>query len=81
MRPENPVVEFVDARGVAHPALVTAVWGNEDDVENPPSLNVVYLDPNDGAGDSYGVQLVRETSVVHESRQAAHGMFWRRPAA
>jgi hypothetical protein len=80
VRPKNQVVEFVDALGRTHPALVRAVHGDED-AEDPPSVNLVYLDPNEGATDSYGCQLVNETSVVHESSQSAHGMFWRRPAA
>lgn len=67
-------VEFVDPTGNAHKALVTAVWGNPDD---NPSLNLVYVSADETKTDQYGRQIERKTSIVHESRQGAHGNFWR----
>lgn len=70
-------VVFVDPVGVEHDALVTANWGAADDPT--PSLNVVYVDGDETKTDSYGRQIARSTSVVHQSKQAAHGMYWREP--
>lgn len=70
----DPVV-FVDPKGTEHNAIVIANWGTGD----TPSLNVMYADPDETKRDSYGRQIARSTSVVHESNQAAHGMFWREP--
>lgn len=71
------VVRYVDALGKSHYALVTAVWGsnweNELDI---PSLNVVYVSDDEAKRDPYGVQVERNTSVVHQSRQAAPGLYW-----
>jgi hypothetical protein len=74
------VVTYVDQKGRARPALVTAVWGaSEFDSEGggAPSINLVTVDQADGAWDSYGQQIERSSSVVHESCQPAHGNFWR----
>lgn len=68
------VVEYVDERGEARPALVTCIFGSDS-----PSINVVFVSGDDAMEDTYGRQIARETSVVHESNQSAHGMFWRRP--
>jgi hypothetical protein len=70
-------VVFVDPHGVEHNAVVTANWASPD---NPtPSINVVYVTKDESKTDSYGRQIERSTSVVHESNQAAHGMFWHQP--
>lgn len=67
-------ISFVDAEGSEHNALVTAVF--EGDGE--PSINVVCVSDDPNAHDQYGRQLAeRTTSVVHQSRQAAHGMYWK----
>lgn len=67
-------VVFVDPVGVKHSAVVTAVWPQYG---NPPGLNLVYASDDEAKSDTYGRQIERSTSVVHESKQAAHGMFWR----
>jgi hypothetical protein len=70
------VVEYVDELGRPHAALVTANFGGE----NPtPSLNVVYVSASESEHDSYGRQIARETSVVNEANQGAHGRYWRTP--
>jgi hypothetical protein len=71
-------VVFVDPVAQEHLALVTAVWGhyNPDDPEKP-GLNLVYVSENPAEEDSYGRQIKRVTSIVHQSRQAAHGNFWK----
>jgi hypothetical protein len=73
-------VVYFDPVGKPHPALVTAVWGSGEGAVtegNEPSINVVFVDPNDCKTDSYGRQTSRETSLVHKARQAAHGRFWK----
>lgn len=67
-------VTFVDAYAVPHEALVTAVWGSP---ESLPAINVVYVSEDESRTDQYGRQTVHNTSVVHESKQSAHGMFWK----
>lgn len=72
-------VIFVDEYGNEHNALVTNEFGDPSRPEAPMAINVAYCDPSDGATDQYGVQLVRKSSVVHESQQSAHGMYWKWP--
>lgn len=72
------IVIFTDAVGKDHNALVTSVFDNGDPEKYPtPSLNVVYVTEDESKHDMYGRQIERNTSVVHESNQAAHGMKWR----
>ena len=43
----------------------------------PPSLNLVYVSGDKTQTDPYGTQLAqRPTSIVHQSVQTAHGMYW-----
>lgn len=75
-------VDFVDPYGKAHEGLVTAIHGDRKQLENGewtpvPSINVVFVSDDHAKTDQYGRQLERYTSVVHESNQSAHGMFWR----
>lgn len=65
-------VTFVDPRGREYNAIVTANWGTGP----APSINVVYTTGDESKTDSYGRQIERSTSVVHQSNQAAHGMYW-----
>jgi hypothetical protein len=44
-----------------------------------PSLNLVFVSDKDSEVDQYGRQIKRETSVVAEKNQAAHGRFWKEP--
>lgn len=71
-------VVYVDPVGNEFKALVTAVWGhyNPDD-ETKPGLNLVYVSDNPSEEDQYGRQIKRVTSIVHQSKQAAHGNFWK----
>ena len=72
---KGDMVIFVDPYGEEHNALVTAVWQNPS---GEPSVNVVYVSDDLAKEDQYGRQIERNTSVVHESNQSAHGMKWRR---
>lgn len=45
----------------------------------PPSLNLVFVSDDTSKDDSYGRQIERETSIVHQSRQPAHGNYWKEP--
>lgn len=67
-------VIFTDPTGKDFNALLTAVWGEGES----PSVNLVYVSNDAGEHDQYGRQIKRNTSVVHESNQAAHGMKWRK---
>lgn len=77
----DPVV-FVNALGIEHRALATALWGTFEEGDPShgtpiPSLNVVFVSNDPDKHDTYGRQIERATSVVHASLQAAHGMSWR----
>lgn len=41
-----------------------------------PSINLVYVEGDVDKTDSYGRQIVRQTSVTHRTNQSAHGRFW-----
>lgn len=69
-------VVYVDERGKEHNALVTAVWGNDPTTS---SVNLVFVVADDSKTDQYGRQIQRETSVVPEINQAAHGRMWKMP--
>ena len=66
------VIEYIDPLGKSHRALVTANWGGAME-----SRNLVYVSDDEAEHDSYGRQIKRDTSVVHEDHQAAPGRFWR----
>lgn len=72
-------VAFVDPTGRTHEALVTTVFaaGHPGTDDNYPAINLVYVSDDPSETDQYGRQIKRYTSVVHETKQAAHGMFWR----
>jgi hypothetical protein len=66
-------VVYVDAVGDEHQAVVTNVFGT-----TPASaINLVYVSGDESERDQYGRQIKRETSVVHQDSQSAHGRFWR----
>jgi len=67
-------VTYVDSSGQEQFALVTAIHGSP---ENNPSINVIFVSDDETKTDAYGRQIERETSVVHESDQGAHGNFWK----
>jgi hypothetical protein len=67
------LVEYVDEVGQPHKALVLWVFETGAGV----SVNVVFVSSDTDKEDPYGRQIERETSVMHESAQAAHGKFWR----
>lgn len=70
------VVTYVDHQGYEHNALVTAVWGPEIYDQDPPSLNLVFIDRDESKKDPYGRQIARDTSVPHAKNQKAHGNYW-----
>lgn len=74
---DGDVVIFRDSLGRDHNALVTCVHGGEAWRDKGPTINIVHLDANEGASDSYGRQRVLPTSICHWSRTTANGMHWR----
>jgi hypothetical protein len=64
------VVVHHDSRGNPHKALVTAVWSEH-------CINVVLVNPDEDSTDTYGRQIMRETSVQHASLAGVHGNYWR----
>jgi hypothetical protein len=76
-------VVFVDQYGKKHDALITIWWGQDDQGNRLPGnpegelgCNVVYVCDDVEKRDSCGRQIERSTSVVHKSKQIAHGMYW-----
>ncbi len=67
------LVTFVDQRGRARPALVTA---NHEPHRHDGSINVVFVSDDETRHDDYGRQTERETSVVHKGNQGAPGFYW-----
>lgn len=67
-------VVYVDPLGRPRPALVTAIHGPAGP---GTSINVAIVCNDPTMTDSYGRQLSRATSVCHQSRQSAHGYYWR----
>lgn len=65
-------VKWVDPVGKPHDALITAIHGPGD----TPSINVVVVNLEQGQTDNYGQKVQRETSVVHQDQQQAHGRYW-----
>jgi hypothetical protein len=72
---EGTAVKYTDQFGVQHSALCTNSWGNDLEAYRS-SINLVYVNPDEGMTDPYGRQLLRETSVTHQSVQSAPGRFW-----
>jgi len=73
---------YVDPKGVAHSALVTAWWNGNQTITDyvsasgEPGCNLVYVSGDPERKDSCGRQIERNTSVVHKSKQPAHGNYW-----
>lgn len=74
-------VIFFDAYGKPHKAIVT-IWCMAHQVPayqsetGEPGCNLVYVSDDALKEDSYGRQIERATSVVHTSKQNAHGFKW-----
>jgi len=68
-------VRYTDAHGKQHAAIVTQVWSPPVGATQP-SLNLVYVSPDESETDQYGRQIKRNTSVVHRDNQGAHGLYW-----
>ena len=74
-------VIYFDEFGREHNALVTAVWGERsetfkdgeliDTIE--PSLNVLFVSPDERRSDTYGRQVERRSSCMSVKYQAAYG--------
>lgn len=72
------VVGYVDRDGRTWPALVTAVWRESYDPEDPrPTLNLVLVSPDPARFDPYGRQIERRVAVAHQSRSPAGAPRWR----
>ncbi len=73
-------VIYVDPVGKEHPALVTIWWGPKPtEGKQEPGCNVVYVSSDGEKKDTYGRQIERATSVVHQGSQPAYGHFWKWP--
>lgn len=72
-------VIYFDELGRPHNALVTIWWGLIDSyraANGEPGCNVVVVSPDEAKEDSYGRQTYHATSVVHKTKQDAHGFKW-----
>ena len=73
-------VIYHDEHGIPHNALLTCVFDQakaEDDLTDLPCVNLVYVTEDEDRGDSYGRQILRETSQVHKTSMHTHGHYWR----
>lgn len=68
-------VIFTDEVGKDHFAVITADWSTDHSPLG--GVNLVFVSSDDGLTDPYGRQIVRKTSVTHQSNQSAPGYFWR----
>ena len=66
-------VTWIDQRGKARDALVTAIHGEPG---GRPSINIAVVAEDSKQWDSYGHKIQRESSVVHKDEQSAHGNYW-----
>lgn len=72
-------VVYVDQYGKRHDALITIWWSAYEPYlseTGQPGCNLVLVSGEEAKTDSYGRQIERETSVVHRSKQVAHGRYW-----
>lgn len=75
-------VIYVDEFGNKRDALITKWWGGASLIPAYVSetgelgCNLVYVTNDPLKTDSYGDQLERATSVVHKSKQIAHGRYY-----
>ena len=79
---ERDHVIFTDQHGVPRPALLTAVHGDaylHEGTTYYPSVNLVFVTSDSAKRDPYGLQIERESSVVHKGMQSAHGNYWSWP--
>jgi hypothetical protein len=70
-------VVYVDPTGREFPALVTAVWPKEYAGTDKPGVNLVFVSASEADEDSYGRQIKRETSLVHQSVNPTGRQCWR----
>lgn len=74
-------VIYHDSKGSPHNALLTCVFDQDiygpDDLTSLPCVNLVYVTEDRARDDSYGRQIVRETSQVHKTSMPTHGHYWR----
>jgi hypothetical protein len=68
---------YADPLGVERNALITAVHGMTAEDGEPTSVNLVFVEDDPSKYDQYGHQIGRQTSVVSQALQPAHGMFFR----
>lgn len=66
-------VKYVDPRGKVVEALVTEIWGKPED---KPAINLVMVNQSEEMKDSFGRQIIRQTSVSHKSVMTAPGNYW-----
>ena len=70
---------YVDPKGVRRDALCNIVWGAVEAYKSDagePGCNLVFITNDETRTDTYGAQIERATSVVHKSKQPAHGNYW-----
>jgi hypothetical protein len=78
-----PVV-YVNPFGRQMPALITIWWdgksGNNIEAyraeSGEPGCNLVTVVEDVEKTDCYGRQIERYTSIVHKTKQPAHGSYW-----
>jgi hypothetical protein len=71
-------VVFVDPYGKRRDALITIWWGLDHykAAGGEPGCNLIVVSDDEKKDDSYGRQTEHFTSVVHKTKQPAHGNYW-----
>jgi hypothetical protein len=66
-------VVYTDPKGQDHEAIVTNAYGTS--IQG--AINVAFVSADTSRTDTFGRQIERETSVLHQTIQPTHGRFWR----
>jgi hypothetical protein len=75
-------VVFVDPYGQRRDALVTIWWSGGQLIpayvsqSGEPGCNLIVVSADEKKDDNYGRQTEHFSSVVHQSKQVAHGNYW-----
>lgn len=72
-------VFYFDEHGKKHDALITTWWASAPEhiaQWGAPGCNLVLVSGDPRKTDNYGQQIEHHTSVVHKSKQSAHGRFY-----
>lgn len=80
---EGDTVIYFDEFGRQHTALLVAIWGERAGVidgstfaSNEPSVNLLFVSPDEKRTDTNGRQIERRSSCMHVQWQSGWGNCW-----